>query len=127
MLIRIGDEKREMVEQHLTILVTKLIDLQAKNEPENVEEFLGVFSTVLVNLPHKCFLYASIVALLAQKNSELAKIIVQYAISKTLGTVLLERQESLQSRSVFRFLAFLVDLGVIGAESSLNFIKEILN
>ena len=72
MLIRIGDEKREMVEQHLTIVVTKLMDLQARNEPETVDEFLGVFQTVLINLPHKGLLYASIVALLASKNSQMA-------------------------------------------------------
>lgn len=32
MLIRIGDEKREMLEQHLTILTNKLNDLHAKGD-----------------------------------------------------------------------------------------------
>lgn len=48
-------------------------------------------------------------------------------MSKTLRTAFLENQDSLHSRSIFRFLAFLVNLGVISAESSITFLKEILN
>ena len=73
MLIRIGDEKVEQVEQHLNILSQKLIELSAKNDQSEISEINQVFENVLTNLSHKTLIYASLIGLLAAKQNQMAK------------------------------------------------------
>ena len=40
MLIRIGDEKRDKLDQHLTILTNKLNDLHATGDQEAITEVM---------------------------------------------------------------------------------------
>ena len=69
MLIRIGDEKRELIDSHLQVLMTKMADVKG----DEVAEVLETFSTVLLNMPHKVLLYASVVGLLRQNNHGIAE------------------------------------------------------
>ena len=62
MLIRIGDEKRELIDTHLGVLMAKMADVKA----DELEEVLETFSTVLQNMPHKVALYASLIGLLRE-------------------------------------------------------------
>ena len=87
MLIRIGDEKREMLEQHLTILTNKLNDLHAKGDQEAIEDTMKAYGSVLVNLSHKCLIYADILSLLARVNAAFATQIMDHVLGEVLRRV----------------------------------------
>lgn len=72
MLIRIGDEKRDKLDQHLTILTNKLNDLHVSGDQEAMKEVVIAYGTALVNLSHKCLVYADILSLLAAVNAVFA-------------------------------------------------------
>ena len=67
MLIRIGDERREQIEQHLANLKTKCSDT-SKHEPDTKQVLIETLITVIENLPHKTLIYADLVAMIAQEN-----------------------------------------------------------
>ena len=126
MLIRIGDEKREMIEQHLTILSQKMIELHSRNEPEANQEIMAVFESVLTNLSHKTMVYASLVGLLAAKQNQFAKELVDHILSSTLQKHFVHNQDAFASRNIFRFVGCLVDLNVISAANAKEFITSVL-
>ena len=65
MLIRIGDEKHELIDAHLGVLATKLGELINQNEAEPTKEVAATLRQVVENMPHKCMLYSSLFGLLA--------------------------------------------------------------
>jgi len=64
MLVRIGDEKRDMIEKHLFILSGKCTDVE-RHEVDTVQSMQHTLCQVVHNLPHKVFLYAALVAMIA--------------------------------------------------------------
>jgi hypothetical protein len=75
MLIRIGDERREMLEQHLVALKTKCLDFP-KYESDTKEVLIQTLISVITNLPHKILVYANFVAMLAHDDANYATEIV---------------------------------------------------
>ena len=71
MLVRIGDEKRDLIEQHLGVLRGKCVDVD-KHDVDTVPNMQQTLCAVVHNLPHKVFLYASLVALIAQESPAIA-------------------------------------------------------
>ena len=68
MLIRIGDEKRESIDAHLTVLCTKIVALLGEGDATQLAEATEVFNQVLQNMPHKAHLYACLMALLLRQE-----------------------------------------------------------
>ena len=125
MLVRIGDEKREMIEAHLGVLKSKCVDT-GKHEVETMPETMQTLVSVIHNLPHKVGVYAALVALIAGDNAAMASDLVSF-VTNTLKTVFVNEQDAFKSRNVFRFLAYLVDLRVICAKSACSFLMNILD
>ena len=125
MLIRIGDEKREMIEQHLENLKGKCIDTE-KHEVDTKEEMQATLCQVVHNLPQKVLIYAALVALIAKENAQLAKDLID-TIVQSLKKIFVNDQDAFRSRNVFRFLSYLVDLRVICAKEACQFILNILD
>jgi hypothetical protein len=65
MLIRIGDERREMLEQHLDNLKNKCADT-SNHEADTKQVLCETLINVIENLPHKVMVYADLIALVAQ-------------------------------------------------------------
>jgi hypothetical protein len=124
MLIRIGDERREMLDQHLLALKTKCLDF-SKYEADTKSVLVQTLITVITNLPHKVLVYANFVAYLAQENAQFAEEIVQ-EIVKNLSTCFINEQDAFKSKSIFRFMSYLVDLRVINSQSVCQLILSLL-
>lgn len=127
MLIRIGDERREMLDQHLLNLKTKCLDF-SKYEADTKSVLIETLITVITNLPHKVLVYANFVAFLATENPQFAEEIVQ-EIVKHLSKCFINDQNAFASRNIFRWLSYLVDLRVVSSESvcqlMLNILEEV--
>lgn len=65
MIIRIGDERRSLIEEHLK----KLRDMVCSEETLKLHKELTVESLIsaATHLPHKAFIYGALFALIAQK------------------------------------------------------------
>ena len=68
MLIRVGDERRELLDQHLVALKTKCLDFD-KYESDTKSVLIETLITVITNLPHKVLVYSNFVAILAAENA----------------------------------------------------------
>ena len=66
MIIRIGDEKRQLIDDH----IKKLKDLIVQEDIQKFHKAYAVdtFVTCIVNLPHKALIYAALLALIATEN-----------------------------------------------------------
>lgn len=71
MLIRIGDQKRESVEQHVELLKNKIVDVES-HEADTFLTIVDTLSSVIFALPHKAGIYAALIASIAQTNQEMA-------------------------------------------------------
>lgn len=67
MLVRIGDEKRDQIDNHLNVLKTKSVDV-GKHEDDTTQTMQQTLCDVVQNLPHKVFIYSSFIALVAKEN-----------------------------------------------------------
>ncbi len=79
MIIRVGDEKREMRDEHLKKLKDFIINEETQR---NHKEFaLDVFTSCIANLPHKVMLYTALATLISFENeqfvTELCKKVVE--------------------------------------------------
>ena len=75
MLVRIGDEKRELIDQHLGVLRGKCLDVNNHDE-ETIPNMKQTLCAVVHNLPHKVFISGSLIALIAQENPQMATDVV---------------------------------------------------
>ena len=71
MMIRIGDERRDQYEQHLSNLSGKCSDV-SKHEGDTKQVLIDTLTTVIENLPHKVMIYVDLVASIAQENADMA-------------------------------------------------------
>jgi hypothetical protein len=76
-------------------------------------------------MPHKVFIYASLVALISQEDASVASSLVN-SVTDSLKQVFVNDQDAFKSRNVFRFLASLVDLRVVCAQSACQFLLNVL-
>lgn len=75
MLVRIGDEKRDQIDNHLNVLKTKSVDV-GKHEDDTAQTMQQTLCDVVHNLPHKVFIYSSFIALVAKENPQMASTLV---------------------------------------------------
>ena len=68
MLIRIGDEKREMIDSHLNVLKNKICS-QTQWDTETDQTLKQTLLTVIHNLPHKVFIYSGLISLISIENA----------------------------------------------------------
>jgi hypothetical protein len=68
MIIRIGDERRSLIEDH----VRKLKDFIMSPETQKYHRNLAIESLIsaVANLPHKAFIYGALFALVAKSDVE---------------------------------------------------------
>ena len=124
MLIRVGDERRELLDQHLVALKTKCLDFD-KYESDTKSVLIETLITVITNLPHKVLVYSNFIAILPAENAQLAQEVVT-EIDKHLSKCFINDQNALGSRSIFRFISHLVDLRVISSQSICQLILSLL-
>lgn len=130
MIIRIGDERRRELEDHLY----KLRDAILQDE-RNRQVVIEAYIAAATNLPHKAFVYGALLAVVMQKEntSSGTGIVTEivHRIVESLQTALVQDRNVPASKNLIRVLAVLVDYGVIapGALSSvlLNLLDECQN
>jgi hypothetical protein len=66
MLIRIGDERRDLKDDHLNKLKNALLSEDAQSNHKAL--IIETLNSCILNLPHKSLLYSSLVALIAVVN-----------------------------------------------------------
>jgi len=71
MIVRVGDEKRDMRDEHLTKLKTFFIENSA--DPEIKETASSTLLSCVGSLPHKSQLYASLISMIAIENKEFVR------------------------------------------------------
>ena len=117
MLIRIGDEKREMLDAHLTVIKSKLVELMHQDDQKTQEEVVTVLRDVIENMPHKVYLYASLFGLIAVENMDIATRLFTLIMTTCLNQTLLQDQCGFRSKNVFRLLGYMSNLRVLNSES----------
>ena len=125
MLIRIGDERRELIVQHLDVLKGKCSDT-SKHEADTKQVLIDALITVIENLPHKVMIYADLIALIAQQNVQMAKDLID-SVLKHLTDCFINEQDSQKSMCIFRWFSALVDRRVICSKTAADFILSILD
>jgi len=68
------------VETHLGVLRGKCIDVE-KHEVDTMSSMQQTLCAVVHNLPHKVFLYATLLALIAQENPAIASDLVSSVVN----------------------------------------------
>ena len=124
MLIRIGDEKREMLDAHLTVIKSKLVELMHQDDQKMQEEVVTVLRDVIENMPHKVYLYASLFGLIAIENMDIATRLFTLIMTTCLNQTLLQDQCGFRSKNVFRLLGYMSSLRVINSECLCKFLIE---
>ena len=116
MLVRIGDEQQELIDKHLDALKNKIVD-SSKHEEDTKQVLMETLQSVLENLPHKAYLYASLMALVAKENASMASEIVSEIFSKIMKESFSESQDPFKIKNLFRWLGYMAHLGVIAPAS----------
>ena len=125
MIIRIGDERRSMIEDHLR----KLRDMICSDETLKHHKQLAVDTLVVAatNLPHKAFIYGALYALIGQ-SAELS-LVTDIAIRalEALQTRLVEEKNVHAAKNLLRFISIAYDYGVIQAKPFSQTILQLLD
>lgn len=125
MLIRIGDEKRELIDAHLGVLKTKILEVFTSQDAVAQQETYQVFGSVLANMPHKTLLYSTVIALLAMEKPEVAEVILKSIVQTQLDQALAIQQDGFKSRNLFRFLGYLTEMRVVSAAALLSLLTNL--
>ena len=115
MIIRIGDEKRESVDDHLQKLKSQLVSpfvLKEKGHKSTVAETL--LSCIQV-MPHKINLYSTLLALIAVDDFEFANELFT-SIVDSLNQVLVNDGNVYASKNIMRLLGNLMHYSLISSE-----------
>lgn len=119
MLVRIGDEKREMLDAHVNVLKTVI----CKTEDHLVDtrdELLSTLTKVILNLPHKLRIYAGLVYLINQEKSDLAEQLCT-ALLPALIAESFNKHDAFASRNVSTWLGYLLKFGLVSQAAADQF------
>jgi hypothetical protein len=125
MIIRIGDEKRENVDDHLQKLKAQLISpfvLKEKGHKTTVSETL--LSCIQV-MPHKVNLYSALVGLVAADDFDFASELFS-SIVDSLNQVLVQDGNVYASKNIMRMLGNFMHFGLINSEVFCQFLLQLL-
>jgi hypothetical protein len=112
MIVRIGDQKRAHIEEHLT----KLRDYLTSDDTMKHQRHQTVHTVVsaLTNLPHKAFVYGALITMINIHSTHLANEIVTHMIEQLSLSLVSERNVH-ASKNIMRVLAVLVELGCLAS------------
>lgn len=115
MIIRIGDERRSMLEDH----TRKLKELVCSDEAlkHHRGTIVEAFLAAATNLPHKAFVYGALIAMIAGANEDGGSVAQEIVIRlfESLQTHLVEEKNVHASKNIMRVLAIACDYGVIAS------------
>lgn len=81
---------------------------------------------MIQNLPHKVFVYAALMGLVASENPEICNKLVCQVLKDLISTSLFKEQDAFSSRNTFKWLAYLVYLRAVSPEAALGFLCHVL-
>lgn len=119
MLVRIGDEKRDVLEQHMNVLKTKITDTDGY-VVDTREQLIQQLAKVITNMPHKLKIYTGIIYLIATENAEFAAGILT-ELFPTLLQVSFIKADAFKSRNTSAWIGQLYKYGLLSDEAFLKF------
>jgi hypothetical protein len=88
---------------------------------------IDTLTSVILNMPHKSALYAALMGMVAEKNPQLIQEMVERVVGMGVNQVMLTEQDGFQSKLLFRFLGFLVDLHILSPPTLLQWLSQLIN
>ena len=116
MLIRIGDEKREMRDEHLNKLKTQFNSAFVMKDKNNRDALVDSLLTCVQLMPHKANLYSYLIAATTVENFEFGQEITARVVA-SLNESLISEGDCFKSKNAMRILGNLVQFGLITSES----------
>jgi hypothetical protein len=114
MIVRIGDERRSMLEEHLR----KLRDTLLSEDTLKYHRHLVINSIVqaVTNLPHKCFVYGALIGIMTQTQNglNLATEVLALVIESLQRSLVQERNVP-ASKNLIRYMAVCVEFGTLSS------------
>ena len=121
MIIRIGDEKRENVDEHLQKLKAQMVSAFVLKERGHKASVTDTLMSCIQVMPHKVNLYSALLALVALDDFEFATELLT-AIVESLNQVLVLDGNVYASKNIMRLIGNLVHYGLINSEVFCQFL-----
>ena len=125
MLIRIGDEKRDQRDEHLTKLKGLFTSYFVLKHKGNKDALIESLLTCIVLMPHKVGLYSYLVAATCVESFEFGQEIV-FKVVETLNETLIRDGDCFKSKNIMRLLGFLVQVGLITTEAFCSLLLQMV-
>ena len=125
MVIRIGDERREMLDEHLQKLKAQMNSAYVLKDKHNREVLIEALLTCLKHMPHKVGVYSYLLGATAVDNFEFAQEITCKAV-ELLNQTLIQDGDCFQSKNIMRLLANLVAYSLISVEAFCQFLLTLV-
>ena len=107
MIIRVGDEKRELRDDHMQKLKTQFNSAFVMKDRFNRDALVDSLLTCVKHMPHKVNLYSYLVAATAVENFEFGQEIT-HKVVESLNESLIKDGDCFKSKNVMRLLGNLV-------------------
>lgn len=125
MIIRIGDERRELRDEHLNKLKTQLVSGFVMKDKSNKQLVLDALLSCIRVMPHKANLYSHLIAAIAVDDFDFAQEIT-VAVVEGINTFLTKHGNVFASKNAMRVLGSLVQVGLISSEAFCHFLLQIV-
>lgn len=125
MIIRIGDERRELRDEHLLKLKTQLNSAFVMKDRFNRDALVDSLLTCVKHMPHKVNLYSYLVAATAVENFEFGQEIT-HKVVESLNESLIRDGDCFKSKNAMRLLGNLVQVGLITSESFCQLLLQLV-
>ncbi|CDW76937.1 cap binding protein [Stylonychia lemnae] len=125
MIVRIGDERRHLRDEHVKKL--KEFILLEQTQSNYREVVVDTLVKCIQNLPHKVMLYAALITLIGQEDLELATQIVQELFDTLKLSLFSTQQNATHAKSVLRLIGALTNYKLIDSKLTLEILSKILD
>ena len=125
MIIRIGDEKRELKDEHLAKLKTQFNSAFVLKDKTNRDSLIESLLTCVTLMPHKVALYSHLVASTAVESFEFGNEIIAKSVER-LNETLIREGDCFKSKNIMRMLGNLVQVGLITSESFCQLLLQLV-
>ena len=125
MIIRIGDERRELKDEHLGKLKTQLISGFVMKDKSNRQTIVDTLLTCIRVMPHKANLYSHLIASIAVDDFDFAQEITLKVV-ESINTSLTKNGDIFASKNAMRILGSLVQVGLISSEAFCQLLLQIV-
>jgi hypothetical protein len=116
MIIRIGDERRHLIDEHLQKLKMQLNSAFVMKDKNNREAIIETLTTCIKHMPHKVNLYSYIIAALSLEDFDFVTLITNRVV-QLLNESLVQTGDCFMSKNASRVLGNLAQYGLIGSET----------